>query len=94
MCMTISAIENGTWKGTLVANFLAQIGMLNPTPTDVVSCRQVGLWQSSLPGFIFSSINSHTHAGTALNYTLQGGLMQLVLGKPFSTVLHDQDKSI
>ena len=50
--------------------------------------------QSSLPGSILSSINSHTHAGTALNYTLQGGLMQLVLGKPFSTVSHDQDKSI
>ena len=50
--------------------------------------------QSSLPGSILSSRNSRTHAGTALNCTLQGGLMQLVLGRPFSTVVHDQDKSI
>ena len=50
--------------------------------------------QSSLPHFILGSRNSHIHAGTARNCTLQGGLRQLVLGRPFSTVVYDQDKSI
>ena len=58
--------------------------------TGCLRCQE----QSSVPGFILSSINSHTHAGTALNCTLQGGLRQLVLGRPFSTVVYDQDKSI
>ena len=50
--------------------------------------------QSSLPHFILGSRNSHIHAGTARNCTLQGGLRQLVLVRPFSTVVYDQDKSI
>ena len=50
--------------------------------------------QSSLPDFILSSRNIHTNAGTALNFTLQGGLRPLVLGRPFSAVVHDQDNSI